>query len=99
GWPLRRRNLDEAAVVPADAHGRVCVRDRFLAHVLAAAVVYLLIGALVDPEREDQPAARLQLVTGHLFALERQLLPHAGKQQMAVDAVLGVARAKSIGGV
>src|SRR6185503_4683205 len=54
-----RGDLDEAALVPANPERGAGIFDRFLADVVACAVVDLLIRALVDAEREQQPAAGL----------------------------------------
>src|SRR5215203_2341160 len=74
------RNLDKAAAKPLDAQRLPGVRDRFVADVLARAVIDLSPGRLDDTEHRDQAAARLEPAAGQAPALEVKLLAPARHQ-------------------
>src|SRR5580692_276212 len=90
------RYLDIAVAEPPHLEWNVSVGDGLLADIVPRSVIDLAIRPLVDPQNQNQAAARLQLPAGHPLALECQLLTLARLQQVTMHAVFGIARAKFV---
>src|ERR1700693_2608897 len=90
------RYLDIAVAVPPHLQGNVSVGDGLLADIVPRSVIDLAIRPLVDPQNQNQAAARLQPPARHPLALECQLLPLARLQPLTTHAVFRIAGAKFV---
>src|ERR1700722_4809314 len=90
------RYLDIAVAVPPHLQGNFSVGDGFLADVVPRSVIDLAVRPLVDPQNQNQAAARLQPPARHPLALECQLLALARLQQVTMHTVFGIAGAKFV---